>query len=113
MRRGLVPTAPGAEDGPLASKILLRIRNLLPRLARLVVGLLPFTWCSCVKVLGVTAASPQAQGGHMRLIIGYNEDEKKLIFTDSWGAGHEMKKMRLEHAYRATTGLYTVTPTVN
>ena len=59
------------------------------------------------------AISPQAQGGHMRLIIGYNEDEKKLIFTDSWGAGHEMKKMRLEHAYCATTGLYTVTPTVN
>ena len=55
----------------------------------------------------------QAGGGHMRMIIGYNLDEEKLIFTDSWGAGHEFKKMKIADAFKATTGLYTVTPTIN
>ncbi|GAA5483564.1 C39 family peptidase [Haloferula sargassicola] len=57
--------------------------------------------------------SEQAVGGHMRLIIGYNLDEKKVIFSDSWGAGHEKKKMKMHDAFRATTGIFTITPTIN
>ena len=53
---------------------------------------------------------PQARGGHMRLIIGYNRKENSLIYTDSWGAGHEAKRMPLDQAYAMTTGLYTVKP---
>lgn len=54
----------------------------------------------------------QQGGGHMRLIIGYNEKTSRLIFTDSWGAGHELKRMSFEDAYKASTGLFTMTPTV-
>ncbi len=57
------------------------------------------------------AISPQASGGHMRMIIGYNERQGNIIFTDSWGAGHEMKRMKASDAYRATTGLYVMHPT--
>lgn len=53
---------------------------------------------------------PQARGGHMRLIIGYNRREDTLIYTDSWGAGHEAKRMPLDQAFAMTTGLYTVKP---
>ena len=42
---------------------------------------------------------PQAQGGHMRLIIGYNDRTKEIIYTDSWGAGHECKHMPLDDAW--------------
>ncbi|MBB5349843.1 hypothetical protein HNR46_000064 [Haloferula luteola] len=59
------------------------------------------------------AISPQARGGHMRMIIGYNLDQRKVIFSDSWGAGHEKKKMKIRDAFRATTGVFTITPTVN
>ncbi len=55
----------------------------------------------------------QAGGGHMRMIIGYNEKEGDLIFSDSWGAGHEMKRMKMNHAFQATHGLFVMHPTVH
>jgi hypothetical protein len=57
--------------------------------------------------------SKQASGGHMRMIIGYDLVSEKVIFTDSWGAGHERKMMTMEHAFAATTALYIITPTIN
>jgi len=47
------------------------------------------------------------------MIIGYNEKEKLTIFSDSWGSGHEFKSMDADDAYRVTTGLYLMQPTVN
>lgn len=52
----------------------------------------------------------QAGGGHMRLIIGYNADKSEIIFSDSWGAGHEMKRMAAPDASAATMGLYLLQP---
>lgn len=46
---------------------------------------------------------PQPLGMHMRLIIGYNDKEKKIVYSDSWGAGHEYKKMSWENAWTITT----------
>jgi hypothetical protein len=56
--------------------------------------------------------SKQQSGGHMRMIIGYNNSTRRVIFTDSWGAGHEMKRMAYDDAYHASNGLFTMTPTV-
>ena len=52
----------------------------------------------------------QAGGGHMRLIIGYNAEKKEIIFSDSWGAGHEKKRMAAPDASAATMGLYLLQP---
>ncbi|HEY1049788.1 MAG TPA: C39 family peptidase, partial [Prosthecobacter sp.] len=52
----------------------------------------------------------QVSGGHMRLIIGYNAARKQLLFTDSWGAGHELKRMEMVDAYDVTLGLYSMAP---
>lgn len=57
--------------------------------------------------------SPQASGGHMRLIIGYNKAKQQIIFTDSWGAGHEFKTMDHDDAHQVTQGLYLMKPTLN
>lgn len=54
--------------------------------------------------------SRQTQGGHMRMIIGYNLAKNQVIFTDSWGAGHELKRMALMDAYEVTMGLYSMAP---
>ena len=56
------------------------------------------------------AEIPQAHGGHMRLIIGYNNKTNELIYSDSWGARHAMKRMPSDNAFAMTTGLYYMEP---
>ena len=52
----------------------------------------------------------QAGGGHMRIIIGYNTTKNEIVFSDSWGAGHEKKRMAAPDASAATMGLYLLQP---
>jgi hypothetical protein len=54
----------------------------------------------------------QAGGGHMRMIVGYNDKTGHVLFSDSWGAGHELKRMTMGNAYLATHGLFAMSPTV-
>jgi len=54
----------------------------------------------------------QLVGAHMRMIIGYNEAKDRIVFSDSWGAGHAFKTMDAHDAYRATLGLFLLQPTV-
>ena len=53
---------------------------------------------------------PQNAGGHMRLIIGYNQPKKEVLYTDSWGAGHELKRMSVDDAWTMTTGAMVIEP---
>ena len=53
---------------------------------------------------------PQAQGGHIRLIIGYNEKTKEILYSDSWGARHEEKRMDVENAWAITHSLFYLRP---
>jgi hypothetical protein len=52
----------------------------------------------------------QGGGGHMRLIIGANTKTGDLLFTDSWGAGHELKRMKMEDAFRASMAVWVIEP---
>lgn len=54
----------------------------------------------------------QSGGGHMRMIIGFDEANQKIVFSDSWGSGHEFKTMAKKDVYKATTGLFMMKPTV-
>ena len=56
------------------------------------------------------AEIPQAKGGHMRLIIGYNNTTNELLYSDSWGAKHALKRMPSDNAFSMTTGLYFMEP---
>ncbi|MGJ8697122.1 MAG: C39 family peptidase [Verrucomicrobiaceae bacterium] len=53
---------------------------------------------------------PQSRGGHMRLIVGYNEEKEEVLYTDSWGEGHELKRMPAIEAWCMTTGMYAMVP---
>ncbi len=55
---------------------------------------------------------PQSVGGHMRLIIGYNEQKQTIIYSDTWGAGHEKKEMPLSYACAMTKLLCVLRPTL-
>jgi hypothetical protein len=52
----------------------------------------------------------QGGGGHMRLIIGTNTKTGDLLFTDSWGAGHELKRMKMADAYKASMAVWVIEP---
>ena len=54
--------------------------------------------------------SRQAKGGHMRLIIGYNDKKREILYTDSWGAGHELKRMPAEWAWTISHCLMYMKP---
>ncbi len=71
---------------------------------------LPLLWS---MRLGMVAESgiPQIGGGHMRLIIGYNPKTNEILYSDSWGMGHEKKRMSMEDAWTITTGLSIIQPT--
>ena len=53
---------------------------------------------------------PQARGGHMRLIIGYNDKKKEILFTDTWGEGHELKRMPEDWAFAITHDAFFLKP---
>ena len=53
---------------------------------------------------------PQAAGGHMRLIIGYNAESKEILYSDTWGAGHELKRMPEEWAWTITANMFYLKP---
>jgi len=52
----------------------------------------------------------QSHGGHMRLIIGYNTQTSEVLYSDSWGAAHALKRMPMDNACAMTTGLYYLEP---
>ena len=74
---------------------------------------MPVVWSVMLGLVQENPPLPQAFGGHMRLIIGYNQRERTILYTDSWGANHERKSMKLEDAILITTGLRTIAPTLN
>ena len=55
-------------------------------------------------------ANLQGTGGHMRLIIGYNEKSKEILYSDTWGAGHELKRMPEDWAWAITDNLFYLKP---
>jgi hypothetical protein len=46
----------------------------------------------------------------MRLIIGYNTKTQEILYTDSWGEGHELKHMKADDAWTITSTLTVIEP---
>ncbi len=53
---------------------------------------------------------PQQNAGHMRLIIGYNPKTSEILYSDSWGEKHALKRMPMDNACAMTTGMYYLEP---
>jgi len=70
---------------------------------------IPLLWALQVGVIKEKGI-PQAGGGHMRLITGYNEKKDEIIYTDSWGPGHEYKRMKTKDAFTPSMHLITIKP---
>lgn len=70
----------------------------------------PVGWCLQLGMFK-EGDMPQMDGGHMRLIIGYNDAKNEIIYTDSWGKGHEYKRMDAAKAFCMSTALLVLPPT--
>ena len=86
-----------------------RFRTFQTQVQRSIDKGVPLLWA---VQLGIYSENeiPQALGGHMRLIIGYNEKTGEILYSDSWGEGHGEKRMRTDRGYAITNGLYVVNP---
>ncbi len=49
-------------------------------------------------------------GHHMRIINGYNSQTDKIIYTDSWGLGHEKKEMSTQDAWTISQKICSLIP---
>ena len=52
----------------------------------------------------------QELGYHMRLIIGYNDKKREILYSDSWGEGHELKRMPADWAWTISRSLMVMKP---
>ena len=48
--------------------------------------------------------------GHIRLIVGLNPKTDEVLYSDTWGAGHELKRMPFSDAWAMTVSLHVVKP---
>ena len=46
----------------------------------------------------------------VRLIIGYNQKTHEILYTDSWGVGHELKRMPEDRAFAITREVFFLRP---
>jgi len=71
---------------------------------------IPLLWTVQLGLLPEEKLNPNARGGHMRLIVGFNDRTSEIYYSDTWGLGHELKKMPLANAWTMTDGLYILVP---
>lgn len=86
------------------------VRSFEDKIAAQIDKGLPVMWGLILGYAPENPALPQTRGGHMRLIIGYNKKTHQIIYTDSWGAGHERKSMSSENAFAVTEMLVVMSP---
>jgi hypothetical protein len=103
----------GAMKGPVLKEARTKNKSDMSRFQRDVQSHIdagiPLLWSVQLGLLPEPGL-PQAGGGHMRLIIGYNTKTKEILYSDSWGAGHELKRMSADDAWTITTQLVTIEP---
>ena len=73
---------------------------------------IPLLW-SCL--VGIYPEVPDVNSGgrafgHMRLIIGYNSKTHEILYSDSWGPNHALKRMPESQAWAMTKGLLVLKP---
>jgi hypothetical protein len=70
---------------------------------------IPLLWSVRLGLVG-EKEMPQVSGGHMRIILGYNTTTNEILYSDSWGLGHEEKRMPIDDAWTITIGLSSLQP---
>lgn len=85
-------------------------KKWLGKLKKYIDAGIPVLWCVELGIFPEEELQSQTSGSHMRLIIGYDEEKSQIIYSDSWGRGHEMKAMPLKFAASITREAYVLRP---
>ena len=98
-------------------KVVYRMRQKDAKLKKFSTGIrqqvnagIPVFWGVTLGIFPEKGVNPQTRGGHMRLIIGYNDKKKEILFTDTWGEGHELKRMPEDWAFAITHDAFFLKP---
>ena len=99
------------------SKVVFAMRKKDPRFKKFSAGVrqqvnagIPVLWGVTLGIFPERGVNPQSKGGHMRLIIGYNDKKKEILYTDTWGEGHELKRMPEDWAFAITHDAFFLKP---
>ena len=99
------------------AKVIYRMRQKDARLKKFSSGIrqqvnagIPVFWGVTLGIFPERGVNPQSVGGHMRLIIGYNDKKKEILYTDTWGEGHELKRMPEDWAFAITHDAFFLKP---
>ena len=98
-------------------KVIYRMRQKDARFKKFSAGIrqqvnagVPVFWGVSLGIFPERGVNPQSVGGHMRLIIGYNDKKKEILYTDTWGEGHELKRMPEDWAFAITHDAFFLKP---
>ena len=98
-------------------KVIYRMRQKDARLKKFSAGIrqqvnagVPVFWGVTLGIFPERGVNPQSVGGHMRLIIGYNDKKHEVLYTDTWGEGHELKRMPEDWAFAITHDAFFLKP---
>lgn len=87
-----------------------RSRKFLSAVRQQVKAGIPVFWGVTLGIFPERGVSMQSTGGHMRLIIGYNDKKKEILYSDTWGQGHELKRMPRDWAFAITHDAFILKP---
>ena len=106
----------GSIRAAMKPKVLKKMRMKDTRFKRFLAGVktqvdqgIPVIWGVTLGIFPEPGL-PQSSGGHLRLIIGYNAKTKEILYSDSWGAGHELKRMPEDWAFAITHDAFYLKP---
>ena len=98
-------------------KVIYEAKKMDPRFKKFLAGVrnqidqgIPIFWGVTLGLFPERGVNPQTSGGHMRLIIGYNDKKKEILYSDTWGEGHELKRMPQEWAFAITDDTFFLKP---
>lgn len=86
-----------------------QVQKWLNTVARSIDAGVPIVWSVMLGLFPEDVG--QSSGGHMRMIIGYDMEKKEILYSDSWGSGHELKSMPAAQAITITMFRYILRPT--
>lgn len=70
----------------------------------------PVLWSLELGIVPEPMGISQTRGGHMRLIIGYDDEKQEILFSDSWGKEHACKAMPMADAAAVTVTRMVIMP---
>jgi hypothetical protein len=68
----------------------------------------PLIWSVLLGFLKEECVEIRRGAGHMRVIVGYNPETEEILYSDSWGDRHKVKRMTVDDAYMITHSLWAV-----